>query len=399
MGGASESIASGGQTDAGLVDVTNRPTLSHHTDGCAQPESPVVQVPSGDYRQVLRIRTECCPHSARSSTRHGPGRLAERRVSTSAAAFAGGWRPTPFRGRRPQGPPALQPRVRLLLRLHDGRPELAGPAARDAAETSGGGRAAGSAEHAARTRPGRVRVILHGGEPLLVGADRLGRAGRPTSARRCPTTARLRVSDADQRRAASTRRCSACCASTGSRIGVSLDGTAADHDRHRRYPRRAGAATPRSTGRCDCCASRSTARRYAGLLCTVDPDTDPVACYEALLAFEPPAIDFLLPHANWSEPPRPADGAGHPVRATGWSRSSTAGTARPPGDPGPALRGHHRACCSAAAAAREQVGLSPVGVVVVETDGAIEQVDSLKSAYPGACAHRSGRRARPFDAR
>ncbi len=33
----------------------------------------------------------------------------------------------------------------------------------------------------------------------------------------------------------------------------------------------------------------------------------------------------------------------------------------------------------------EQVGLSPVAVVVVETDGAIEQVDSLKSAYPGAC--------------
>jgi uncharacterized protein len=34
----------------------------------------------------------------------------------------------------------------------------------------------------------------------------------------------------------------------------------------------------------------------------------------------------------------------------------------------------------------EQVGLSPVAVAVVETDGAIEQVDSLKSAYPGACA-------------
>jgi uncharacterized protein len=34
----------------------------------------------------------------------------------------------------------------------------------------------------------------------------------------------------------------------------------------------------------------------------------------------------------------------------------------------------------------EQVGLSPSGTVVVETDGAIEQVDALKSAYPGACA-------------
>ncbi|BCJ53504.1 hypothetical protein Asp14428_49790 [Actinoplanes sp. NBRC 14428] len=31
----------------------------------------------------------------------------------------------------------------------------------------------------------------------------------------------------------------------------------------------------------------------------------------------------------------------------------------------------------------DQVGLSPVAVAVIESDGAIEQVDSLKSAYPG----------------
>jgi len=34
----------------------------------------------------------------------------------------------------------------------------------------------------------------------------------------------------------------------------------------------------------------------------------------------------------------------------------------------------------------DQVGLSPSAVVVVETDGAIEQTDSLKSAYEGAAA-------------
>ncbi|MFD0522883.1 hypothetical protein [Paractinoplanes durhamensis] len=31
----------------------------------------------------------------------------------------------------------------------------------------------------------------------------------------------------------------------------------------------------------------------------------------------------------------------------------------------------------------EQVGLSPAALVVVESDGAIEQVDALKTAYPG----------------
>ena len=35
---------------------------------------------------------------------------------------------------------------------------------------------------------------------------------------------------------------------------------------------------------------------------------DPVATYEALLKFGPPALDLLLPHANWSCPP---PGAGY----------------------------------------------------------------------------------------
>lgn len=33
----------------------------------------------------------------------------------------------------------------------------------------------------------------------------------------------------------------------------------------------------------------------------------------------------------------------------------------------------------------EQAGLSPAATLVIESDGTIEQVDALKSAYPGAC--------------
>jgi uncharacterized protein len=39
-----------------------------------------------------------------------------------------------------------------------------------------------------------------------------------------------------------------------------------------------------------------------------------------------------------------------------------------------------------------------VAVIVVETDGTIEQVDSLKSAYPGACATGLTVFADPLDA-
>ena len=47
--------------------------------------------------------------------------------------------------------------------------------------------------------------------------------------------------------------------------------------------------------------------------------------------------------------------------------------------------------------AAEAVGLSPVAAVVVETDGAIEQVDSLKTAYEGAPATGFDIFHHPFD--
>jgi uncharacterized protein len=50
------------------------------------------------------------------------------------------------------------------------------------------------------------------------------------------------------------------------------------------------------------------------------------------------------------------------------------------------------------ASASEAIGLSPVTVVVIETDGTIEQSDLLKSAYPGAPETGLHVATDPFDA-
>jgi uncharacterized protein len=123
---------------------------------------------------------------------------------------------------------------------------------------------------------------------------------------------------------------------------------------------------------------------YAGILCTVAPDTEPIGCYEQLLAFDPPLIDFLLPHANWQRPPSRPGGAATPY--ADWLIAifdRWYGTVDPVGirlfeDVITLLLG--------GGSRSEQVGLSPAAVMVVESDGAIEQVDALKSAYAGACA-------------
>lgn len=237
------------------------------------------------------------------------------------------------------------------------------------------------ARHAARHRLSQVRVILHGGEPLLYGASRLAsladevRAAMPSG---CAVEVGIQTNgvllDEPTVRLLETHRI---------RIGVSVDGVGADHDRHRRT----------SGGRGSFAAVRralEVLRRpehrgaYAGLLCTVAPDTDPLACYEQLVDFDPPMIDFLLPHANWDHPPWRPDGSATPYADwlipifDRWYGTPSPVRIRLFEDVITLLLGGH--------GGSEQVGLSPLAVLVVESDGAIEQVDALKSAYPGACA-------------
>jgi uncharacterized protein len=132
---------------------------------------------------------------------------------------------------------------------------------------------------------------------------------------------------------------------------------------------------------------------FSGLLCTIDPMTDPVHTYESLLPYRPPAVDFLLPHANWAAPPA------YPGRYGDWL---IAVFDRWYGAGGTEVRirlfGEILQLVLGGASRSEHVGLSPAGMLVVESDGAVELVDSLKSTYPGAAATGLTVFADPFDA-
>ena len=161
----------------------------------------------------------------------------------------------------------------------------------------------------------------------------------------------------------------------GVEVGVSLDGD----DRHRRYADGRGSAAGVERA-LDLLTSDRYRPVFAGLLCTVDPAADPVRTYEALLRHRPPVIDFLLPHANWARPPT-GSGYGEWLVAV-FDRWYDA----PVRETGIRLLEEIISLVLGGASRSEHVGLSPVTVAVVESDGAIEQVDSLKSAYPGAAA-------------
>jgi len=226
-----------------------------------------------------------------------------------------------------------------------------------------------------------VRVILHGGEPLLFGLSRLERlvtelresipdscaveVGMQTNGvllhpAMVESLLRLRVS-----------------------VGVSVDGTEADHDRHRvdRAGRGSFAAVRKGL---DLLRQPQNRASYAGIICTIAPETDPVACYEQLLAFDPPLVDFLIPHANWQHPPSRPPGSATPY--ADWLIAVFDRWYVEENPIGIRIFDDIITLLLGGASRSEQVGLSPAAILVVESDGEIEQVDALKSAYPGACA-------------
>ena len=242
-------------------------------------------------------------------------------------------------------------------------------------------------DHARAHGLGRITVVLHGGEPLLAGPERLSEVVstlRATAGRDLELDVRIHTNGV----LLNERFCEVF-DRHGIRVSVSLDGDEASNDRHRRH---ADGRTSYTEVRLALALLRRPEFRhlYAGILCTVDVTNDPIHVYEALLAQEPPRVDFLLPHSTWdSPPPRPASAAGglpDPTAYADWlitiydrwcldgrpmgirvfeSIESTLGG-------GPPLV--------------ESLGLAPVDLVVVETDGEIEQVDALKVSFAGAPA-------------
>jgi uncharacterized protein len=235
-------------------------------------------------------------------------------------------------------------------------------------------------EHARAHRLETVSLTLHGGEPLLAGRDLITRLICLTREAAGP---RVRVEVAIQTNAVGLdEEYLDLFDELGVRVGISMDGAAQAHDLHRRFASGRGSFTAVEAG-----VHRLTQERYrhlfAGILCTIDVRNDPVKTYEALARFSPPRIDFLLPHGTWANPP-PGRILGSPD--TPYAEWLIAAFDHWYGRPTTGVRLFEDIIhlLLGGSSSGEMVGLAPSVVVVIETDGAIEQADQLKAAYPGA---------------
>ncbi|MFF8994909.1 FxsB family cyclophane-forming radical SAM/SPASM peptide maturase [Streptomyces sp. NPDC014983] len=234
------------------------------------------------------------------------------------------------------------------------------------------------AEHATAHELRTVDVVLHGGEPLLAGLPHLAallgavRDGVPSETRirfEVQTNGTL-LSPAwldlfEQH---------------GVTVGVSLDGPPDANDRHRltHTGRSSTAATVRGVE-----LLRTRPHLFAGLLAVVDLANDPVEVHDYLAAFGPPVIDFGLPHATHDDPPYRSDP--HVPEYGRWmSRVYDTWLDRPRFRHSVRMLEDIVALGSGVRGSVETLGLAPPTSVVIESDGSIEGVDTLRSVEEGA---------------
>ena len=241
--------------------------------------------------------------------------------------------------------------------------------------------AARIAEHAATHHLDEVRIILHGGEPLLGGSRVLGRI-RSAVTSALPSNTRVGFGMQTNGALLDDDAVTTCVAENIS-VGISLDGDRAANDRHRLF-RNGNSSYDDVVSAIRRLQTSPRPELFTGILCTIDLANPPVQTYEHFLSLGAPAVDFLLPHGNWTEPPPYWQGRDAtpyadwliPIFDRWFNAPRREARIRFFEEIVNLVLGGHSQV--------ETIGITPATLVVIEGDGTIEQVDALKSAFDGA---------------
>lgn len=229
---------------------------------------------------------------------------------------------------------------------------------------------------AAQGRP--LSVVLHGGEPLLLGSDRLSRlfkSLRDVLPRECGISVQtngvlLSPSILD------------IMAEYEVSLSISLDGPANVHDLHR--VDREGRPTHRAVmdGLRTLTSHPSGAKLFSGVLAVVDPDSDPDAVYGFFKELNVPSADFLYRDGNHDDlPPGKRD-----IDSIEYGRWMVRILDLYLADRAPfkiRLLDDLIRLVLGGGAVKEGVGLTDYGILVIDTDGMVRKNDTLKSSPGG----------------
>lgn len=234
---------------------------------------------------------------------------------------------------------------------------------------------------------GFMRNILHGGEPLLAGVDEL-RYLLEVLTTYIPQGATLEF-NIQTNGTMLNREVLDLFRQYSVTVGVSLDGTQADNDRHRLYEN--GRSTHAATVRGINLLRTEYPELFNGVLSVVDPRNDPIKTFEYLLQLQPPTIRFILPLGNWQTPPPGYDPRSKETPYADWlltifNKWYAMKAPQPIVEPFASLARLHlmRDGTYDWRQGVENFGPWVPGALVIDTDGSYAHSDALKSVADGA---------------
>lgn len=167
------------------------------------------------------------------------------------------------------------------------------------------------------------------------------------------------------------------------RIGVSLDGSAMQHNKHRLNFAGRGSFDATKAG-IERLSSPEYRHLFSGLLCVVDLANDPIEVYDALAGFQPPTIDFLLPYGNHDAPPAGKSTDSQDAPYADWLIPIFEKWCLDPSATKVRLFSSVLRLSLGDRSLTEAIGTLAGGEVVIRADGSYELPDGLKMTYDGA---------------
>jgi len=222
-------------------------------------------------------------------------------------------------------------------------------------------------------------IVLHGGEPLLLGPRKLDqvlltlRTAVPSDCSFGLQTNGILI----------TNEILDICFKHRTTISVSIDGPKEVHDRRRVTHNGEGTFQQVLEGINKLRRHRESAFLYSGLLAVIDPCSNPKAVYEFCKTLEPPSVDFLYRDGNYMRLPE----GKHSLRSTEYGEwlARLLDVYLFDDEPVPIrfLDDIIRVLLGGRAT-KDGVGLNDFGILVIDTDGSVTKNDTLKSSFNGA---------------
>lgn len=231
----------------------------------------------------------------------------------------------------------------------------------------------------ARTQQRRFAVVIHGGEPLLLGSEKLAfllsglRSVLPVEYPLSIQTNGMLI----------TQKILDVCTTYHTSLGISIDGPKHLHDRHRVGHQGEGTFDKVLAGIACLRKHRDKEQLYKGLLAVIDPTSSPGEVYRFFKTLGAPSIDFLYRDGDHSKLPygkASFQSTEYGLWLAGLLDIYLA-------DPAPIrirLLDDMIKLILGGQGTKEGVGDAEFGIVIIDTDGSVRKNDTLKSNFDGA---------------